>query len=257
MPLPAAPSGRSHVAFDLRWLYLLVLLPVLTELLETGALPHSPREWITEVVVGFILLALVQRLRAQYAQLAALARIDPLTGLFNRGVFDETVTDECTRARRFGQPLTLVYLDVNRFKQIKDTFGHYEGDRVLRKLADAMRKVIREHVDRAFRLGGDEFALLLPGSTARQAQDIVRRIDGLSARPGPQPLACAFGISAGIVELGRAEGPEGFVRRADAEMYRHKAQRGAPADTARGPAAAGAAAVDESLANHAPALRDS
>jgi diguanylate cyclase (GGDEF)-like protein len=232
------PPARS--AFDLRWLYLLVLLPLLTELLETGALPHAPREWITEVVLGSILFSLVQHLRRQYAQLAALARIDPLTGLLNRGVFEATVADECARARRFGHPLALVYMDVNRFKEINDTFGHSEGDRVLRKLADAMRKVIREHVDRAFRLGGDEFALLLPGSTARQAQDIVGRIEALSAPPDAPPLACNFGISAGVVELGLAESPDSFVRRADAEMYRHKVHRVVPAAAANAPGSAGA-----------------
>ncbi|MEJ0034784.1 MAG: GGDEF domain-containing protein [Gammaproteobacteria bacterium] len=82
------------------WLYWLVTLPLLTDLLETGDWPGTPRSWLTELVVGFAIAMLVRRLLKTHARLLELAGTDSLTGLLNRRRFFESLQDESVRARR-------------------------------------------------------------------------------------------------------------------------------------------------------------
>jgi diguanylate cyclase (GGDEF)-like protein len=114
----------------------------------------------------------------EYEELKNLHRTavtDPLTSLQNRRLFDETFEKELNRARRYGQPLSLVMLDLNRFKEVNDKHGHPRGDEVLRAAASTLKKALRVS-DSAFRIGGDEFALLLPQTDAVQASALSRRI---------------------------------------------------------------------------------
>jgi diguanylate cyclase (GGDEF)-like protein len=100
---------------------------------------------------------------------------DPLTGLYNRRLFSEAFEKELNRARRYGQPLGLVILDLHRFKEVNDKYGHPRGDEVLRSAAATLKKALRTS-DSAFRIGGDEFALLLPQTDAAQAVALSRRV---------------------------------------------------------------------------------
>jgi diguanylate cyclase (GGDEF)-like protein len=200
-------------------------MPILTDLVERGALPTQPRGWITEIIAGAIVLALVHRVRRHYREVASLARTDPLTGLLNRRVFEEAIQDECARAQRLGEALSLVYLDVDGFKGINDRFGHKEGDRVLQLLAHALREVIRARVDRGFRLGGDEFALLLPGTDVTHAARVVARVRRTCEWSDRPPAAGSWGISAGVVALRPQEAHAELLQRADCEMYRQKQAR--------------------------------
>jgi diguanylate cyclase (GGDEF)-like protein len=100
---------------------------------------------------------------------------DPLTGLYNRRLFSEAFEKELNRARRYGQSLGLVMLDLHRFKEVNDKHGHPRGDEVLRAAASTLRKALRTS-DSAFRIGGDEFALLLPQTDAAQALALSRRV---------------------------------------------------------------------------------
>lgn len=171
-----------------------------------------------------MIVALVRKLRKEQLALLALARSDGLTGLWNRRAFEEALEDECARARRSRQPLCLVYIDVDSFKQVNDRLGHEHGDRVLRQLAAAIERAARARVDRGFRIGGDEFAVLLPGSTAAQAHAIVARIREQCVQSDPAWAVGPLGISAGIVEFEPFETSQTFVRRADAAMYRAKSR---------------------------------
>jgi diguanylate cyclase (GGDEF)-like protein len=208
-----------------RGLYLLVVVPLLTELIETGSLPRQPRAWVTEVVLGIVIVALVRRVYRDMWTMDRLARTDALTGLWNRRAFVELLDDECARARRTSESLTLVYLDLDRFKQINDEAGHEVGDRVLRHVAAAMQNAMRARVDRGFRLGGDEFALLLPEASAHQADAVLLRIRHQCQKTGKGWAADALGISCGIVQYQYEETAEQFVRRADQAMYRQKSGR--------------------------------
>ena len=100
---------------------------------------------------------------------------DPLTGLYNRRLFSEAFEKELNRARRYGQPLGLVILDLHRFKEVNDKHGHPRGDEVLRAAATTLKRALRTS-DSAFRIGGDEFALLLPQTDAAQALALSRRV---------------------------------------------------------------------------------
>jgi diguanylate cyclase (GGDEF)-like protein len=208
----------------LAWLYALVPIPLLTDWLENGALPTSPRGWITEVVGGITIAALVAKVRRNQRALEGLARTDGLTGLFNRRAFEAAIEVECVRARRSRNPLAVVYLDIDN-KRVNDRSGHATGDQVLHQVAMAIRETIRAQVDAGFRLGGDEFALLLPSSTERQAEAVVERIRTFCADRNPLWAVGALDFSAGIVELAPDEASIELLRRSDAAMYRQKESR--------------------------------
>jgi diguanylate cyclase (GGDEF)-like protein len=119
------------------------------------------------------------------AELRRLATRDQLTGLLNRREYDRIVAEEEDRARRFGQPLSLVIIDLDHFKAVNDTYGHAAGDEVLRESARRVGGAIRT-VDRAFRLGGEEFALVLVQTGPESALEVARRaIAAIAARPIP------------------------------------------------------------------------
>ena len=231
------PPPRRFEAFaaasHLTWLYFLAGVPFVTDLIEKGGLPESPREWVTEVIAGAVILWLVRLVRSQHLAVVALARIDTLTGMGNRRAFEEAIADEYARARRGRQPLSLVYMDLDNFKSINDRDGHERGDSVLQQLGSVIRAEVRARVDHGFRLGGDEFALLLPGSTAAQAQAVLARIAQHCARLDQVWVDGPLGVSAGIAELAQNESARDFVRRADAAMYETKQKRAKEADDSR------------------------
>src|SRR5271154_4897012 len=105
---------------------------------------------------------------------------DSLTGLYNRRLFGESFEKELNRARRYGQPLGLVILDLHRFKEVNDPHGHPRGDDVLRVASSTLKNALRTS-DSAFRIGGDEFALLLPQTDAPQAMALSRRVEMIFA----------------------------------------------------------------------------
>src|SRR5271167_3681951 len=111
----------------------------------------------------------------EFKKLQVNAVTDPLTGLYNRRLFTESFEKELNRARRYGLPLSIVILDLHRFKEVNDKYGHPRGDDVLKAAANTLQKALRTS-DSAFRIGGDEFALLLPQTDAAQALALSRRI---------------------------------------------------------------------------------
>ena len=142
------------------------------------------------------------------------AEHDALTGLYNRGAFDLHLEHAFRRARRQQEPLTLLFLDLDKFKQMNDSYGHAYGDQWLCRMADTMRMATRVDVDEAFRFGGDEFALLIFADAEiaeRAAGRILKGMDGL--------------VSIGIACLSTADtDPKQFTGRADAALYEAKRQ---------------------------------
>src|SRR3981189_1493620 len=148
---------------------------------------------------------------------------DPLTGLYNRRLFAETFEKELNRARRYGQPLGLVMLDLHRFKEVNDKHGHPRGDDVLRAAAATLKKALRTS-DYAFRIGGDEFALLLPQTDAAHALALSRRVETAFAEM-LQPLQLTVGVSMdhGVAPFPQdGEQAEQLIRVADERLYRLK-----------------------------------
>ncbi len=108
-------------------------------------------------------------------ELHKLMLYDPLTGLLNRGEFDFRLEYEIKRHSRENQNFTLLLLDIDHFKLVNDTYGHLDGDEVLKELSKRIQNSIRE-VDYAFRYGGEEFAIILPGSKSAESLEVAERI---------------------------------------------------------------------------------
>jgi len=111
----------------------------------------------------------------EFKKLQINAATDALTGLYNRRLFDEYLDKELNRAKRYGQQLAVVILDLHKLKEVNDRFGHLQGDHVLQIAATTLRTTLRA-ADFAFRIGGDEFALLLPQTDTEQAVTLCRRV---------------------------------------------------------------------------------
>lgn len=123
---------------------------------------------------------------------------DPLTGLFNRYHFDATMSREVARCRRYGAPLSLLLLDVDRLKMVNDRWGHQAGDQALTRVSVAIQKSLRG-TDIAARLGGDEFGIILPDTDAVAALIVATRIRRNLVGSGSQSVT----VSGGLVELPR------------------------------------------------------
>jgi diguanylate cyclase (GGDEF)-like protein len=150
---------------------------------------------------------------------------DPLTGLFNRRYMEETLERELSRAARGEQPVSVILLDLDRFKQLNDTFGHAVGDLVLTAIGRVLRALSRGG-DIACRYGGEEFVLILPeaslAAARRRAEEIREAIRDLPVvheglRVGP--VRCSLGVAA-CPEHGSAG--DVLLRAADAALYRAK-----------------------------------
>ncbi|HJU99628.1 MAG TPA: diguanylate cyclase [Burkholderiaceae bacterium] len=161
------------------------------------------------------------------AQLAALAVTDGLTGLANRRHFDEVLRNEWARARRAGQPLAVVMIDVDYFKRYNDCYGHQRGDDCLMRVAQALRGGARRAADLVARYGGEEFAIVLPNAGPAEAVEV-----GQALRAAVEQLAIAHEEAPGAlvtisVGVACAEGhavasTDALLRLADAALYRAK-----------------------------------
>jgi diguanylate cyclase (GGDEF)-like protein len=145
---------------------------------------------------------------------------DPLTGLFNRYHFDATMKREIARCRRYGVPLSLLLVDVDRLKNINDRWGHQAGDRALSRVATAIQKSLRS-TDIAARIGGDEFAITLPDTDAVAGLIVATRI----RRNLVELTSSTVTMSGGLVELPRESAqasPAHLMLVADHALYAAK-----------------------------------
>ncbi len=151
------------------------------------------------------------------------AATDPLTGLYNRRLFEEYFDKELNRARRYDLSLALIVMDLHVFKQVNDRYGHPRGDEVLQLAAVTLRNSMRTS-DFAFRIGGDEFALLLPQSDAEQAGTLGKRIHAnfTGALP-PLLMEIPLGLDYGVAIYPQdGDQTETLLRVADERLYRMK-----------------------------------
>jgi diguanylate cyclase (GGDEF)-like protein len=168
----------------------------------------------------------------RYGEARKLAETDALTGLYNQRFFHETLRREVLRAQRYERNLALIVFDVDDFKGINDQIGHLAGDRVLAQAADRLRDAVRS-VDIPCRIGGDEFAVILPESSAQDADQLYRRVQSSMRGTALGSDEDRLRLSAGIAELQHGDTAAGLFERADAALYRAKDQGKDRADISR------------------------
>jgi diguanylate cyclase (GGDEF)-like protein len=152
--------------------------------------------------------------------LQQMASTDPLTGLANRRGGEKSIANEISRAKRERRPLSCILIDIDRFKQVNDTYGHEAGDHVLRDLSALLRSTVRAY-DILVRWGGEEFLLVLPGvdlEAARILADRIRRAAEALEPRGVGPLT----ISAGVAGFDSDYDFATTLRTADRRLYQAK-----------------------------------
>jgi diguanylate cyclase (GGDEF)-like protein len=204
------------------------------EMSETPGSPVSFKRAIMDVLISSESLRVP--ILIEYEELKKLqvnAATDPLTGLYNRRLFDEYFDKELNRSARYSHRLGLVVFDMHVFKQINDRYGHPRGDQLLRAAAQTLRDSLRTS-DYAFRIGGDEFALLLPQTDSEQAMALARRLRAaFSEQIEPMRLGVAVGLDYGVAVYPEDGGQkEALLGVADERLYQWKTYRrpGRPTD---------------------------
>ncbi len=157
-------------------------------------------------------------------ELKMVAMKDALTGLYNRKAFDIKIKSSLEKTRKAGEPHTLILLDVDRFKEINDTFGHVAGDKILQKVGQSLRETFREN-DFLVRYGGDEFVVLVEGLTEDMARQRVMSFRKHLAKKrfvSHKKGEITISVSAGIAVSQPQDTPESLLDRADQAMYAEK-----------------------------------
>jgi diguanylate cyclase (GGDEF)-like protein len=179
-------------------------------------------QYITQIV-RFASIAL------ENASLFRQATTDRMTGLFSHHFFEKTLDEELERARRYKSTFSLVMFDIDHFKKFNDTYGHLQGDRIIREIAKLLCKSIRQ-VDFPARYGGEEFAVILPAVDVKGALVVAERLRkrvetfGFPSSDGGSDLHVT--ISVGVTEFNAdtAYAPAEIIREADRALYRSKEQ---------------------------------
>jgi diguanylate cyclase (GGDEF)-like protein len=160
-------------------------------------------------------------LKEANATISRLAATDELTKLANRRSFNNSLASALSAARRHEYPLSMIMIDLDHFKKINDTYGHSEGDQVLKAFADVLRDMIRTE-DIAARWGGEEFIIILPHTPCEASAALAERIrvafEQYSTRATPLALSASFGV----VQLQAGEDSDSLIRRADDALYKAK-----------------------------------
>lgn len=161
-------------------------------------------------------------------ELRLISITDELTGLYNKRFFHATLSREMEMARRFDQPLTLLMMDLDRFKSYNDTYGHLEGDKALAKFANEIRFVVRD-TDLPCRYGGEEFSVLLPRTDLDEAQQVAERlktaVEEMELWPlleGGERSRRHITVSIGVARLEPDMDQDQFIRIADRALYTAK-----------------------------------
>lgn len=197
------------------------------EELLRSATPMLGTALVAAVIGAFLLFRITRRaakkLLLSEAEAKHLALHDPLTGLANRTLFTDRLVHAHALLRRKPGHLGVLCIDLDRFKEVNDTYGHDAGDQLIREVARRLKGICRE-TDTICRLGGDEFAIIQPDTTPSGAATLAQRVvDGLSGEVdltiGRAQLSCSVGVA--VVSDGD-QGQAELLRQADVALYRAK-----------------------------------
>jgi diguanylate cyclase (GGDEF)-like protein len=187
-------------------------------------LDHAVRGLLGLVIVFNIYVVYEQvqinRIRHEFADsLYTMAVLDPVTNMFNRRYIILRLEEEIARCQRHGRPLTLIALDLDRFKEINDEHGHAVGDYVLRMFGEQLKRATRGS-DIVARYGGDEFLAILPDCNIEQIRTVLNRLDGLHVKTTKSKIDIRY--SAGWTDYIAGESLHDFLKRADEMLYANK-----------------------------------
>ncbi|OLD39750.1 MAG: hypothetical protein AUI83_22795, partial [Armatimonadetes bacterium 13_1_40CM_3_65_7] len=164
-----------------------------------------------------------------YEQTQELATTDGLTGLLNYRAFWQSMERELERSMRYGLPLALIMIEIDKFKRFNDAYGHLRGDEVIRMIARVLQQEHRAQIDIVARYGGDEFMILLPHTQKTTAAEVAERIRRAAEAT---PLISAVELASVTLSLGVAcypedgKSPDALVEAVDRSMYKAKQQGG-------------------------------
>ena len=190
--------------------------------------PKAKPEGADLISMPLRILLTVATVALETARLFHLSVYDDLTGMYARRYFDHRLQEEEARVRRYGGSLSLVMADLDFFKQVNDTYGHQQGDRVLVETASLMQNAVRQELDMVCRYGGEEFVIILPQTNTEGAQVVAERIRTAVEEHafGGQEPPLKVSLSLGIAFMDQAQlltGAE-LLHRADAALYQAKKQ---------------------------------
>ena len=235
-------DSQGLVTFDRAYAFapdvpIIVIADEVDENAAVSTIQAGSQDYLVKKEVGSAMLVrsvrhAIERHRL-FSALRSLSLIDDLTGLYNRRGFASLGEQYLTLARRSGRGVTMVYIDLDRFKTINDSLGHHVGDRALIKLADILRAAFRRS-DIIARLGGDEFGVLALEAADESAELLVARLrehvaDFNESSPEPYQLSVSVGMAHQDDDPGLRL--DDMVSQADAAMYLEK--RGKRAMTPR------------------------
>jgi len=197
-----------------------------TDVIEVGA-----SDFIVKPFENNELEAKINRIfreRELTLELERLSVKDSLTDLYNRRFFDNRLLQEVIRATRQRYDLFLIFLDIDKFKEYNDTFGHQRGDSLLKHLAAVINKSVRKGVDTTFRYGGDEFGVIAPQVTRKQAFMIAERIkSNYNDLESSKLTSLSIGIAQMVdTDISMEEKIDELLKQADDALYRSKRNGG-------------------------------
>ena len=203
------------------WVANIILISVVSleawDILE----PHiAVRFMVTLIGVSAFSVFFIRVISKQQHQLEERAITDSLTGLYNRSILNSTLETAVQQNRRAKTPMTIILLDMDHFKVINDTLGHFSGDMVLSGISELLQQRIRSS-DKIFRIGGEEFLVLLHNTDRQSGMDIAEEIRARAESLELLPDHIVT-LSAGVATLEPEEDWLGWMKRCDANLYRAK-----------------------------------
>jgi diguanylate cyclase (GGDEF)-like protein len=228
-------SGKSYQSYTTinRELPFSAYIPMLKENELYGIVKVGPKingQAFTDNDLEFFATIASQAVIAfENARLYSLAITDSITKLYLNRYFHFRLDEEVARSRRYNSTISLLMLDIDRFKNVNDNYGHQQGDTVLKEVSKIMRKNVR-NTDIAARYGGEEFAIILPETTIADAKIVADRIrsdvehfDFPSITYGQKPIKCTISIGIAGFPL-NADDKDSLIQKADSALYKAKGE---------------------------------
>lgn len=172
------------------------------------------------------LITLVHSLKSTQDKLKTMATKDVLTDLYNRNYFNETIATQLERARRYGEKLSVIMIDIDNFKNINDSYGHIHGDGILRECASILKKAVRKS-DILCRFGGDEFLIVTPKTDCSGNEPLIERINKFVMKWNEEYASSDYSLSLsiGCSIWEKDRDLLDVINEADRNMYENKKKR--------------------------------